>query len=815
MRKALLALAFVLVSADASALVWPDVPEQVAHGLESQDPQTRRTAAQQIKTLGPSRGAPLALKALSDPDVEVRLAAADSAVALHVVQATEEVTAWLGDREVRLRVAACNVARAMPNEHAVAPLARALGDGDPGVRAAAADALGAQNSPDSVPPLLGRLDDPTPAVRIQVARSLARIGDVRAVVPLVGKVEDSVAEVRQAVAAALGELGDRRASQALVLQLRDANVDVRVGALEAIGRLRTPDAVDAIAPFVVDRNPQLRQAALTALGRIATPEAVRTLIGNLGFADDADGGMDRTAVRDALVTAGANATAPLTALLDGSPAPQAASSAAWVLGELGAKASTPRIVAAMRRGVVPPAAALHALAGAGSADAVPIVLEFTDDPSPLVRAEAARAADRLLDPARPDGRAVEPLAAALRDPALHVAERATLTRLLGRTGAPRAAPILLSLANAKDPALKIAAIDGLGALGPAGADDALVKELGDPEAGVRLHAAVALADSGSAKARDLLLARMETSDEIDRTALLVALRGVLSRAPSDAAVEKIRAALELAVGPERDALLSVLGRASSPRALAILQGVARSEDADDRRATASALAATNGSGPTLISLLGDRDPTVRAQAAWACGFACGADALPKLGGLSAERDADIASNAAAAIGRIAARTSPGAAISLLCPKLDDTHALVRIDALSGLAAAKARCAGGAERKLLANDPSENVRRAAARMIAAAAGKDDLAALDHCVRSDRSGVVSAICRDAEGGVAKTVAAPRSVEAYVVPSAAAVPEPRAHYSLVFGDGFVRSGVADRRGAVYEAFAPAGSIELLGAD
>ncbi|MEO8797013.1 MAG: HEAT repeat domain-containing protein [Polyangiaceae bacterium] len=815
MRKALLTLALVLVPVDASALVWPDVPEQVAHGLESQDPAVRRTSAQQIKTLGSSRGAPLALKALSDPDVEVRLAAADSAVSLHVVQATEEVTAWLGDREVRLRIAACNVARAMPNERAVAPLSRALGDSDPGVRAAAADALGAQNSPDAVAPLLGRLDDPTPAVRIQVARSLAKLGDDRAVVPLVGKVEDSVVEVRQAIAAALGELGDKRASQALILQLRDANIDVRIGALEALGRLRTPDAVDAIAPFVVDRKPSLRQAALTALGRIATPEAIRTLIGNLGFGDDADGGMDRTAVRDALVTAGPSAIAPLTLLLDGSPASQAASSAAWVLGELGARASTPRIVAAMRRGVLPPAAALHALAGAGASDAVPIVLEFVDDPSPLVRAEAARAADRLLDPGHPDGRAVEPLAAALRDPALRLSERATLTRLLGRTGAPRAAPILLSLLTTKDQALKIAAIDGLGALGPAGADGALVEQLGDPEAPVRLHAAVALADAGTAKARDLLLARMETSDEIDRTALLVALRGVLARAPSDAAIEKVHAALELAVGPERDALLSVLGRASMPRALSILQGAARSEDPNDRRAAVSALAGFPGAGPTVLTLLTDRDPSVRAQAAWSCGFVCGVDALPKLAVLGAERDVDIASNATAAIGKIAARTTPPAAMTLLCPKLDDPRAVVRINALSGLAAAKGRCASGAERKLLASDSNEHVRRSAARMIAATSGKDDLAVLDHCVRSERSGVVSAICRDAEGGVSKPTLPPRSVEVYIVPSAAQAPEPRAHYTLVLADGFTRSGLADRRGAVYEAFAPAGTIELLGGD
>ena len=812
-RKLLLAIGFVLSSATpAHALVWPDVPEQIDHALQSQDPATRRAAALQIRTLGPSRGGPMALRALGDPDVEVRLAAAESAIALHITAATNEVTAWLGDREVRLRIAACTVARAMPDPRVVAPLARALGDGDAAVRTAAADALGVQGSLDAVPPLLGRLDDPTPAVRVQVVRSLARIADTRAVVPLVGKVEDSVPEVRQAVAQALGELGDRRASQALVLQLRDANVDVQLGALEALGRLRTPDAIDSISPFLTDRNPTLRQAALVALGRIATPEAVRALIGNLGFADDANGGTDRTAVRDALVAAGPNAIAPLSALLEGNPAPQAASSAAWVLGELRAKVAAPKIVAAMRRGVLGAGPALHALAGAGSSDSIPVVLEFADDPSPLVRAEAARAAEKLLDPAHPDGRAVEPLAAALRDPSLQLSERATLTRLLGRTGAPRAAPILLALLTAKDTDLKIAAIDGLAALGPAGADDALVKVLSDADPSVRLHAAMALADSGGARARDALLAKMNTSDEVDRGSLLVALRGILARAPSDAAVARLAQTLELSVGAERDAIFTAVSRATSSSALAILQNAARSQDADDRKAAASGLANFASAGPSLVPLLSDREPAVRAQAAWACGFVCGADALPKLAALVAEHDTDSAANAAAAIGKIAARAKNGAfATTTLCPRTEDARPLVRMNSIMGAMTAGARC-GGTLRKLLEEDASESVRVAAARAVAAGGAKEDVTALEHCSRADRSGSVASRCREELRGERGAPLPPHAVEIYVVPGGAQNPEPRAHYALLLADGFTHAGNADRRGAVFESFAPAGTIELL---
>jgi len=86
-----------------------------------------------------------------------------------------------------------------------------------------------------------------------------------------------------------------------------------------------------------------------------------------------------------------------------------------VLGELHARTEAASIVDAMRRGSLPTAAALHALAGAGTEAEVPVVLEFVADSNLLVRDEAASAAFALLDPNHPDGRAVEPLAAALRD----------------------------------------------------------------------------------------------------------------------------------------------------------------------------------------------------------------------------------------------------------------------------------------------------------------------------------------------------------------------------------------------------------------
>lgn len=799
---------------DARALVWPDVPDRVEKALGSADPTARRAAAHELQTLGPARGGPLVLKALSDPDEDVRLAAADSAIRLRVAAATDVVIPWLNVKEPRPKKKACEVARALPNARAVAPVARTLGDPDPEVRQAAAEALGWSGSKEAVAPLLGRLDDQLPAVRIQIVHALARLGDERAVVPLVGKVQDSSPDVRQAVARALGELGDLRASQALLLQLRDANNDVRREALQSLGRLRAPDAVDAIAPFAAERMPQLRLAALTALGRIATKEAVRVLVGVLGAADDAGGGLDRTPVRDALVTAGAAALPQLRALLEGQPSAHVATSAAWIVGELHAGAEAQVIVGAMRRGVLPVAAALRALSGLGGAESIGVVLEFVGDPSPAIRAEALRAAQKLLDPSRPDGRAVEPLAAALRDPRPTAAERASLALLLGRTGAPRAASVLAELTNARDPALRLAAIDALGMLGPAGADEALLGKLAHADAQVRLHAAVALAEAGGAKSRDVLLSKLEAGDEIDRSVVWTALAGILSRASTDAAVARVAHALDVAAGPERDAILIALGRAPIAAASKKLAAVARSSDADDRRTVATMLAARAGDADALAlarSLLGDADASVRAQAAWSLGTIGDLATLGALEPLTRGGDVDVAVNAVAAVGRVAARTKAAdAAARALCPRVADARSYVRANALAALSLAGARCGdGAAERKALTDDPSDAVRAAAALLLARAAQPtaDDKRALDRCATEDHAGMVAHRCRAPR----KAPTHAHAVEVYVIAEGATTPRPGTAYAIELADGLLRGGAADRRGAAVDPAAPDGDLVL----
>jgi HEAT repeat protein len=799
----------------ARALEWPDVADGVERDLSSDDVPVRLSAAHRLGTLSRARGGPLALAALEDADDDVRIAAADAAIRLQAPGTTARVAAWVGASSARLRRKACEVAGAMPEASAIAVLARALGDPETEVREAAARALGRQGALEAVTPLLGRLDDGVPEVRIAIAAALAQLRDARAVVPLVGKIGDSSADVRQAVARALGELGDPRASPRLVTALRDGNVDVRREALHALGLLHASDAVDVIVSFSADRVPAVRLAALHALAEIATPDAIEQLVAALGEADEVAAGLDSTPVRDALVFVGQAAIPSLREALTAGKSRAAAAGAAWVLGALGAHAEAPAILKAMRSGSISVAFAMRALAGAGTADEAPIALEFIVDPNPVVRGEALGAAMVLLDPNHPDGRAVEPLAAALDDAGLSVQERARVALLLGRTGAARAAPLLAPLVRAGDPELRLAAVDALGALGPGLADEALVELLrsGDPK--MRLHAATALSNSGGARALTALLAELGGDAEIDRATLLTALEGILARIPSAEGVEALEATLVLAVGAERDALIEAIGRAPGAAAVRALELAARSKEPFDRRAAASMLAAHRGDPRALEitrSLLNDSNESVRSQATWSLGTLGDASDLARLEPLAHSSELEVAGDAVAAIGRIAVREQATAsAMQSLCPILAHGPAFARVNALAGLSNAGARCQGGLERRQLADDPNEEVRAAAARAIAteASAGDADAnRALAHCARNDVSLSVATSCgtRPPE----PTDAGP--VLVYVVPEGSNEPRPDAFYGALWADGMLRLGRADRRGAFFDPAAPKGTMRLV---
>lgn len=830
----LVALALALSSTLGHAFVWPNVPERIARSLASTDVSERRAAAKRIAELPPELGLPLAQRALGDADVDVRLLAAAAATSFSMPKAGDYVVGWLGEGDARLRRAACDVIRVAPTDRSVVALGRVLGDPDARVRVAAAAAMGSSGLPDAVSPLLGHLDDGAFEVRVEVARALGRLGDSRAVVPLIGKVQDTAVEVRRAVARALGDLGDARATSALVIALQDGSQDVRIEAVKALGKLRSDEATAAIVPLIEIttasetfvglspgglRTPQasagsldVRVAALEALGRIGSEGAIRALIGALAKDDPSS---SRSSVRAALVTAGKPAIPPLVAVLSGAPSPSTAAGAALVLGTLHAREGLEPTVRAMQRGALPLEHGLRALAALGSPDALPAVLELLSDTDPAVRREAVRAASDLLDPARPDGRAVDPARAMLLDAATPNDEKVALVRLLGRTGSPRAQTVLVSLAGSKSRALRLAVLEALGASGTFGPDveNVLLQALDDESPEVRLASAASLARGGAGAVAGKLLERLSVAAEQDRGALALALAGALSRSTDASLAERVAKVLPSTPDAARDGLLEGLGRMRGEASGKVLRQLVVS-NIDDRRKVAEALGGHPELASMLVAMLGDADPSVRANAVWSLGAAGKREAIAPLSKLLADPDVAVAGNAAGALGRIASRESAGADVrSALCSALADGRPYVRANALTSLGLAGQRCDAGLVEGLLQRDRSEAVRLAAARhlwSVAAATNpipENMKRVFARCASEDRSAQVALQCtRPAE-----RVSGTDDVLVFVAPAGADEPQSRVPYALVRGDGLIRMGMADRRGGFFEFGAPKGVLRL----
>lgn len=801
-RAGVFCFAVLAATGNAQGFLWPNTAQRVAAALKSNDPAARRRAAERLLELPDETARRLTRDALSDTDVEVRLEAAEAARELRLTGTGSAIVPWLSDRDGRIRLAATQLLEFDPDPTALAVLGRVLGDTDAAVRSGAARALGAAG-PSAVLPLLGHLDDSDVRVRREVALALARLRDARAVVPLVSKIQDDRPAVRAAVARALGELGDKRAVGALVLALRDDDEGARIAALGALGRLADPASVPGIVAALDERaSTGVTAAAYEALARIGSPESLNVLVTSLAGAR-----VDQpNAARTALSIVGHAATAALKDCLAGRSA-ERADGCALALGDVGGPDAADAVVAAVRRAAIHPPAALTALAELADPSSVPTILEYLGNADASVRRMAIDALAATLDAANPDGRAAEPIISALERPGIGASERHALTRLLGCAGSPQAVRVLSPYASAGDDLdERLAAIDALAMLSPAGQDTVLLAALDDDEAAVRLAAGLALASSGSARALAPLMDRLARAAEQDRGAVALALGGPLARGASPSSVAGF---LERTRGAARDALIEALARAPGRAGSQPLLRLAQTTPAD-RRKLAEALATHPEARGALFGLLRDGDPSVRANAVWALGQVGDASSLVHVTRALLDRDVAVAGNAAGALGLMARRLSLDVTAAL-CRSATDKRSYVRANSLAALRVAGVRCPDALVGRLLEDDRSELVRERAAALLRDVPLKDraaDRVALERCADEDPSGSVASACV----ALAETLPTGTSLlRVYVVPAGEAEPVAEVPFALVRADGLMRLGISDRRGEALEALAPRGIVSL----
>lgn len=794
----------------ARELIWPTAIAAIEQRLASEDAGARRAAAESLIELPRAVTRRLLPPLFADPDPEVRLAVAEAALRVRLRDAGERVVPWLSHGDARVRQAAADVLSVLPSERAIGALGRALSDPQADVRAKAALALGNSGMPEATLLLLGQLDDNDPEVRATVIRALEALGDRRAVVPLIGRMQERRVPLRREAALALGALGDARAERALIVTLGDADGSVRAAAAQSLGRLRSTESVWSLGAMLEeDADSNVQRALVTALGRIGTRAAAEVLVRAMVRHAELVPELSAAAAR-----AGEEALPVLEECVSSPPTRSVGDGCVAALGAIGGERSRRLVESALRRASVSPAVGLEALGRIGDAAALPLVLESLSSSRPGERRAAIDALGQLLDPKASHGIAIEPLVLALEQARGARFERAALIALLGRTGSPRAAAELTPFARSSDEYLRGVALEALGSTPPAAeVDGVLLEAIESPRFPIRWTAAVALRRVGSAAAASVLLERLAELGGSDREALAFALFGPLGRSKDESLVLEAERALASSPGPVGDALLEAIAHVPGPSGREALLRALDRGGAATRAKVAEVLAFHPEALSHALTLARDPEPAVRANATWTLGHIGNTETLPLLESLTRDPTAAVAATAVAALAELT-RRHPVETGATVCALLEDERSYVRANALAAIRIMGLGCAGEENpRWLLAHDPSDEVRLAAAALLARTAATDQKSreALVRCAERDPSGKVAVACSG------ETTAAPArpeetfAVSVLVVPSDAERPSARAPFALVRSDGLIRLGWADRRGSVLETAAPPGALRL----
>ena len=269
-----LARANAILSTHASSLARLAIDMPVLAGTHKGRSQDTTNAA-----------VPALIAALSDPDANVREAAAHSLGRLEDPRAIPALITATHDANPKVRAAAFESLADFDDPRVVEPMLAALKDSDPEVRGRAAQALGNFEDRRAVNPLIAALSDSSPDVRQAAAQSLGELQDPAAAGALATALRDSRPDVRRAAAQSLGELELTTAPAALIAALKDPDADVRRAAAQSLGEIQDPNAVAALKASLTDSNADVRESSVYALSEISDSAALNALIGALKSPD--------------------------------------------------------------------------------------------------------------------------------------------------------------------------------------------------------------------------------------------------------------------------------------------------------------------------------------------------------------------------------------------------------------------------------------------------------------------------------------------------------------------------------------------------
>jgi HEAT repeat protein len=247
-----------------------DVSAALQAALRDVDTTVRSSALHSLSRAGYPAGLPGAIRALTDADAEVRLAAVRAVVSLGdaSVQSTESFRPLLGDHDPAVRSAVASaILRRSSDDEASAVVRSLLGAKDPVARGLALEAMEGSASPEVFGLIANRLDDPSPAVRVAAARALAASDSSRAVSLLVRTLGDEDRSVREAASGALAGIGSSAIEPIMVALCDPALAE---GALLSLGALPEKQALSRVRDYAHDES--ARAVADFDVSRAIEPE---------------------------------------------------------------------------------------------------------------------------------------------------------------------------------------------------------------------------------------------------------------------------------------------------------------------------------------------------------------------------------------------------------------------------------------------------------------------------------------------------------------------------------------------------------------
>lgn len=375
----------------------------------------------------------------------------------------------------------------------------------------------------------------------------------------------------------LGDYADIAAPEFAKL-LKEKEKKVVLGALKVLAHLKRLTVIENIAAITKSPDPEIRKAAAQTLGVFGSPLAVKPLMEMLN-----DPNVEvRAAALEALAGPGGRDAPPflqevLPYLVEGLSDPH------------------PQIRQAAVNGLVK--------LGQWSLQAIAKVME---EGSPIAKKEAERAFREICEGFRKD----------LRENSDRLIRR-DMARYIGELRYAKATPDLIDrLQNDADPEVRSACAYALGNIGAKFAVGPLQDVMNNEreEIPVRLAAAVGLGLMGNEQGIKFLIDQLKSSDEKIRASAVEALR-TIGKPATRLLIEAAKSKNPL----QRWGAVAALGETGDPKAVPILLRALRDEDENVRAVAAASLGKLRYSraAPQLVRALADKSERVQAHAEWA------------------------------------------------------------------------------------------------------------------------------------------------------------------------------------------------------